>query len=292
MKIEEQNSEWSMQRLLAEEALRAKSLRMQAARILLGLLMAVAAPLATAMGESGRLYVGLGGTALTLASVLLLEARERAYRTAAVECKEQFDASLFGIPPTVGPRGKILTEEEICAEAAKRGTSRHRVRDWYPDPENVPHGFAVLLCQRASLVWDIRLRRRFATVAAAVLGLWTGAGVLVSLAMDVSLRFYMLTWIIPSTPLLVIGIQAMTVHRDIAGRRESLLSRLSFIWQAAKGQNRDVAPAEFRALQEAVFHIRNDAPVLPAFFTRRHAPSFYAHMSEASRKMARTVSSP
>ncbi|MEV3920811.1 S-4TM family putative pore-forming effector [Actinomadura coerulea] len=292
MKIEEQNSEWSVQRLLAEEALRDRSLRMQAARILLALLMAVAAPLAAAMGESGRLYVGLGGAALTLASVLLLETRERAYRAGAVECKEQFDASLFGIPPTTGPRGRTLTEEEICAEAAKRGGDRQRMRDWYPDPGNLPHGFAVLLCQRASLVWDIRLRRRFAAVAAAVVGIWAGSGLLSSLTMDLSLRSYMLTWIVPSTPLLVIGIQAMTVHRDIANRRERLLSQLSFIWQAAKDQNRDVDPAEFRVLQEAVFHIRNDAPVLPAFFTRRHSPSFYKEMSEASRQLKGTSGAP
>ncbi|MFI6520402.1 S-4TM family putative pore-forming effector [Spirillospora sp. NPDC050679] len=292
MKIEDQNSEWSIQRLLAEEALRTRSLRMQTARILLALLMAVAAPLAVSVGEVGRLYVGLGGTALTLASVLFLEARERAYRTSAVECKEQFDASLFGIPPTAGPRGRLLTEEEVCAEAAKQEAARDRVRDWYPDPENLPHGFAVLLCQRASLVWDIRLRRRFSAAAATVVGLWAGAGLLVSLAMDVSLRSYMLTWIVPSTPLLVIGIQAMTVHRDIANRRERLLSQLSLIWQTAKDQNRDIDPTEFRVLQEAVFHIRNDAPVLPAFFTRRHSPSFYAHMSEASRQMKGSTGSP
>jgi hypothetical protein len=285
VKIAQQNSEWSIQRLLAEDTLRTRSARMQWARITLSLATAVAAPALAATGYSGQPYLALIGAAVALISGFILEAKEDSYRRAAVECKEQFDASLFDIKPTTGPRGSLLTEEEICALATKRNDARGRFRNWYPDPGTLPHGLAVLLCQRASLVWDMRLRRRYAACCLAVVGGWLGLGLGVSVVADLSLRRYLLIWFAPSTALLIIGVKAAVVHRDIANRRERLLALLSSEWNAARKQKRDVGMTQIRALQAAIFQIRADAPVLPAFFTNRHSASFYAHMAEASKQL-------
>src|SRR5690606_33355548 len=122
--------------------------------------------------------------------------------------------------------GKKPEPELIFEEAAKYGTQESKtslLRAWYPRVVgDVPEIFGIIICQRANVWWDARMRRKYAffirvVLVSVALGL-VGYGLYEQRDM-----FEFLAYLVaPLASTYVFGYRQMMEHTDAAGRLDRM----------------------------------------------------------------------
>lgn len=287
MNIAEQNSDWSISRLLAEERFKSLSARVQAFRFLLTGLIAVASPVLAIAYAQYRINLSVIGAAVAILSALVLQRFERNYREIAAVIKEGFDVKLFNIPWNRTLIGTRITDEEIYAAAEKFHGDRTAYANWYPDPGQLPGGHATMLCQRASVVWDLRLRRRYAQMWLIICAIYIIASFSVGLRLNETLYEYLLIWIVPSSTFLVMGIDTCIETYGIVRAREQVDAMIEMMWRSALEQQRDVYMGEVRGIQDGIYELRRSGPVVARYFASKLRRGMYHQMHQASQDLRR-----
>lgn len=141
------------------------------------------------------------------------------------------------------------------------------------------------MCQRSSLVWDLRLRRGYAALMGWLTATWVLVGMAAAILIRASFVQYLLAFAIPSIALVMFGIQVSLGHYEMARARERIAALLLGMWRSALEQRRDVSLTEVRALQDAIFEIRRSASVVPRFFARLLLHRYYDEMLQASSEL-------
>jgi len=101
---------------------------------------------------------------VTLLDTLWLNRRQSRLKKRGATLQQMFDCALFELPWRQLHSGPRVDSEDILTEAKRylrNPKARTRLTDWYPPViKAVPIQFARLICQRASLWWDLRQRDR------------------------------------------------------------------------------------------------------------------------------------
>ena len=180
---EKQNQSAHVQMLAAQRNL------YSTAKIIMGLQMILSGPIAVAvtllalMKPEVKGYVALWGLTVLFFDLAVIVPWQRKLRDNGAKVQELFDCEVLGLSWNEIKAGKKPDPELIYERAqkySKTGGSLGLLMDWYPvSVESVPNEWARLICQRANVFWDSKLRRRYATgicvVAAVVtvLIIWT-----------------------------------------------------------------------------------------------------------------------
>lgn len=164
----------------------------------------------------------LGATWAVVAFAVLGPASKRATVRAAT-VQDQFDSWLYGLD-----RGDHVTawlnDSDLIRSAKKSRRDVERFKTWYPNVAGLPDSLAVLSCQRANLDWDTTLRRRYADRLAIFAISVPICGVLIGLALDLSVRALTFGFLVPSAPAVMLAAQGARAQSDIAADKHSLLT--------------------------------------------------------------------
>jgi hypothetical protein len=165
--------------------------------------------------------IAIGATTWAFVDFFVLERIARRANAAAALIQEQLDTWLYDLEwdDRIGQRPP---SEDVNSWARKLKTHETDWVDWYPNVNGIPDPYAVLLCQRTNLVWDRRLRHRYAAILMIAATAWSFLGVGIGLIVDLSVRQLVLSWFVPSTPALIRALREGRAHGEIASEKERL----------------------------------------------------------------------
>lgn len=165
--------------------------------------------------------IAIGATTWAFVDFFVLERIARRANAAAALIQEQLDTWLYDLEwdDRIGQRPP---SEDVNSWARKLKTPETDWVDWYPNVDGIPDPEAVLLCQRTNLVWDRRLRHRYAAILMIAATTWSFLGVGIGLAVDLSVRQLVLSWFVASAPALIRALRESRAHGEIASEKERL----------------------------------------------------------------------
>ena len=139
--------------------------------------------------------------------------------------------------------------------------------------------------QQNHTVWDWRLRRHYAAWVA-----WLIAGILsvdtiVSLALHQSLAAFLLSLLIPTSPALQQLGETVLAHRETAGEKEELAHRIEGLWDVGLRDLGCVGITHIRQVQDRIFLLRRDAPLVPDRWYKWRLKGYQADMDKTAREL-------
>jgi hypothetical protein len=260
---ESQNSPVNLQLLASQRHLYSQAKRLQRWRVIGTIGLAAIAPLVYYLIPNSRaVLAGIGGVWL-LVSRVVLEGIEAKKMKQAATIQEQFDVGLFRLPWNHVLVGNRLSPELIVSADNSFTGDRENLKDWYADTGNVPYPLDALLCQRANLVWDWRLRRHCGLGISILTTLLFGLGVTLAIVTNLTLLDYLLALLMPSLAALLKGVEVARAHFRIAVDKERIEREISVLWEAALKNPTLVSREKCRHIQDCIYVLRSKGPLVP-----------------------------
>lgn len=165
--------------------------------------------------------LSIAGVFVAAVTVLGIPQVSRLRTVTAAMLQEDFDVDLFGLPwnPQIGSRP---LPELVHDLAGRFSGDRNSKRDWYVDVSALPQAYAVLICQRESLIWDFRQRRNWGIWIAGAATCWVAIGIVIALLQDWTVRGLFLRWLAPSVSILAAGFQETQAQLGTAREKEGV----------------------------------------------------------------------
>jgi hypothetical protein len=279
-----QNEEASLRRYLAADHFYGIAKWLYFGGLSLTVALALISPLVLLFWAAAGPALGAIAGAWLFASRLLLERLKREHQLKGATAQEMFDCGVFKLDwnETLVRR---LSEEEIRGASGSMSDA-DRVRDWYPTSEAMPWPRSVLVCQRANAVWARRQHRAYSRVLMIGAGAWAIFGVIVAVVDGASLTTYLVTIALPSLPALLDATEFARAHSTNAEKRQLVEDKADDLLKNGGGTNQDL-----REIQDQLFNLRRDAPLVPRWFYRLVRPGFEEDMRYAARRTAEGGSS-
>lgn len=258
-----QNLDENLRLLAAQRQLYGEAKRLQQWREAGTIGLVAIAPLIYYLVPNSRTALALVGAAWLLVSRLLLENIEKEKVKQAATIQEQFDTGLFGLPWNKVLVGNKVSPELVNSAATSYEGDKQELKNWYPNTDDIPFPLNILLCQRANLVWDWRLRRRYASIVLTLTALIFFAGVAIGLATNSTLLTYLLAILIPSLAALTSGIEIVKTQFSIADEKYQLEKLVSVAWNEGLRDQKSVSKDLCRNIQDSIYVLRNKRHMVP-----------------------------
>ncbi len=257
-----QNLEVNITRLAAQRRLYSVVKILFYSRTVIAVALAVLGPLVGA--AKPELKTAIAALALCFVLIdLFLENGESSRRTKAAKIQEMFDCDVLEIPWNEIAAGKKVDAEDVRAASKKiKNLAAQKLDDWYPpETSKIDITIARIICQRANVSWDTKLRRFFAH--GYVIALVILIGISLKLNWDQKLSDFILN-ISPVIPLLKILIQQMVSQYRTAGNTDNIKTQADALIADAECS---VDPLELtmrsRSLQDEIYRHRKSAQPIP-----------------------------
>lgn len=278
----EQNKADNLRLLAAQRCIYSQAKALHLWRLVTAILLAAAAPALLFFWPGSKVVLAVIGGVLTLIAHLVLEGSERQKIKQAANIQEQFDLALFKLPWNKYLAGDKLTPELICAAERDFKEDREKLKDWYPDTGSVPHPLDVLLCQRANLVWDWRLRRHYAFGVSAFVIVVLIADLIIAITTKQTVLDYLLALFLPSLPAVTQGIDLAREHLRIADEKEHTEKEASALLESALNDPTSITKEDCRRIQDSIYSMRSKGPLVPDWWYRWLRDRYDVDMDEAA----------
>lgn len=270
-----QNEPYMVDLVKASSAAHVRQQRLETARVTVSLALAAASVLAAFAAVTAPV-ITIAGAAWALAYTVLVSPLTKGQARRSAVIQEMFDTELFGLAWNGTLTGGRLRPDEISQlvrEFNPRRGRGARLRDWYVDTTGVPQPYDIFICQQQNLAWDARLRRRWAWVLLAAVGIWVVLGLAVGYAASLTIPETLFRWYAPSLAALIYGIESCKTQREIATERERVMNLVQNEIdnaQPAPSPDEEVRlMAKAREIQDVIFATRKQAARVPDWFYAR-----------------------
>jgi hypothetical protein len=213
-----------------------------------------------------------------LSRIALEPAKSKLQRKGAT-AQELFDCGVFQLGWNDALARRVSDEEIRGASGSMKRVDR--VRDWYPTDVAIEWPRSVLVCQRSNAVWGRRQHSAYAWTLWVAATLWGIVGIVVAVLDGASLGDYLVTIGLPSLPAMLDAVEVGRSHSGDAARRELLEEQIDVLLETGAADER-----ELREIQDQLFLLRRDAPLVPAWFYKLVRPGFEEDMRYAARRVA------
>lgn len=263
-----QNDPRQLERLAAQKCLYSQAKKVMAAQILLTVAGAVAFAVLAIVFERLRVWASFYGISASLLDAAFLEPRLKSLRQQAALIQEEFDCEVLHLEWPEWKSGGKIDPEIIHAESSrykKADSEFDGLKDWYDfELAHLPHHWARLICQRASVGYDIGLRRsyrKWVTVIVVVLflGVFT-----FSLYSDVSMSKFILTVFAPLSPAILWGIREWKKQSEAIDSLDRLKKQADGLWKESlrSPDTQPDADGKARRLQDEILERRRNNPLI------------------------------
>lgn len=283
-----QNLPHQLRRLLAVNELYYRAKRAQQLQVFLTAMLPVGLVVVALIVPPLEAGAALGGLLLSIIDVIALDPRQTRLRMEASAVRDAFDRELFGDASAGAIAREGVHEEDVLAAARgaeSRGVEEARMRNWYPVAVSVlPMPLARLLCLRANVVWDSRLRRNYAVLLAAIGFALPAASLVLGLVLNLSVHSMILRIFVPISPAALWSLREWLRHREALDLSQGLSSRImDSVERCSRGEVSLVAIAdESRSLQWQIAEWRRSVPPLPEWLYARTRSNAEQEMQQAT----------
>ena len=287
--FQRQNSPDKIKLLAAQRQFYTQAKRLHYWRVAGSIGLAAISPLIYYLLPSSKTILAIIGGVWLIVSRIVLEGIETKKVKQAATIQEQFDVELFGLPWNQVLAGNRVTPELINAAAASFKGDRNELKNWYADTSNLPYPLDVLLCQRANLVWDWRLRRHYAWIVSISTIFLFSLGVALAIITDLSLLDYLLALLIPSLSALLNSAEIARAHFDIADEKERIEKKVLAIWESALNNPSFVTREQCRDIQDCIYILRSKKPLVPDWWYKRLRDRYQIDMQSVVEELKRAA---
>jgi drug/metabolite transporter superfamily protein YnfA len=269
MKIaEEQNSEENIKRLAGQRNLYSKAKKIRYFKHIGALILIIFSPILVLCLPNSTKILGIIGGIFIILSFLFNFLELKMIKTAA-NIQEQFDTNLFEIIwNEILCKNKVPTEI-ITKESREFKGDRKKLLNWYGNIGEIPYPFNVLVCQRSSLVWDWRLRRKFAFWLIIGLSTLIILGISIGIIKKLTLSGYLIGILIPSLSALIFGIKEIYENYVIANDKEELMRIIN-----SKIEKETISQTELRQIQDYIYNLRIKQALIPDWFYEKYRTDY------------------
>lgn len=215
-------------------------------------------------------YVALISVSITLFDLLFLSGYLSKYKTNGAKVQELFDCSIYEMEWNETNSGE-KPENSIIEEAEQEYifNPKATLDNWYHiDLKGLSHEQAVLRCQETNLEYDRKLRYHFKNDCTIIcLAVVVGSFVIATL-IDASLQGYLLNFVMPSLPLIVVLIKL------ILDNQKSTKSLDDVRKAARKLRSSNAIPNmnQLRQVQDKLYCSRKDSTLIPENYYQYKRP--------------------
>jgi hypothetical protein len=203
---------------------------------------------------------------LLLIDIFVLDRAQSRLLERAARIGEQFDCEVLDLPWNGFIAGPKIDHEDIEAAAAaysKGEKALDRIRDWYPKAVGrAPLHIGRIVCQLASMRYDAKLRRRYATALWLLAGTTVFVGFLAWASAALSPDEIVLSVFVPATPILVWSLREAFQQTNAAMAQERIKGAVDALWNNIAQTRAEDASLKAREFQDAIYQRRASSPLI------------------------------
>jgi hypothetical protein len=206
-------------------------------------------------------YVGLISVGITLFDVLFLSGYLSRFKTNGAKVQELFDCSVYAMEWNETNSGE-KPENSIIEDAKQKYVHNPKapLTNWYHiELEGLNHEQAVLRCQETNLEYDRKLRYHFKNDCMTICLMVVIGSFIVATVIDASIQGYLLNFVTPTLPLIVVLIRLILDNQKAAKSLEEVRKA------ASKLRSAGAVPtmAQLRQVQDKLYCSRKDSTLIP-----------------------------
>jgi SMODS-associating 4TM effector domain len=270
-----QNEKYSLEQLAAMRLLYGKAKLVRGIRVGLTVIIPIISVLCIYYYPVSRNWLAvLSAIWLVLNRVFFTEL-EKGFIKDAAKIQEGFDTSLFVIGWNDILIGKKIKVEKIKELSESFKGEVDKLRNWYPGLNGSSHYMNVLLAQRTNIEWDINLRKFYTSILVFISVCLIILLFVLGIALDFSTQIFILSFIIPSLPLLLHLFETSYAHKQ---RFTSLEQASAKVENELENFSIDDVQHTLRQLQDFIFLKRCDINTVPekVYWLKRNTYDKYA----------------
>jgi hypothetical protein len=263
-----QNTEPQISLLAAASRIYGRAKRLMAVQFALTVPTALFIALLMAWQPTWKVWLTFLSITIALLDALCLNRALNRFKKRGAVVQQMFDCVVFELPWRPLRCGPRVDSEDILTDAQdhlRDSKTRTRLLDWYPlEVKPLPLSLARLICQRASLWWDLRQRDRVRGALTALLAVLAITIFLVALARGDTVQQMILTVYVPLAPAVLWILREILAQRDAIKADERGLAAVEALWkQAMEGRLADEeALNQSLLVQDALFDNRSRSPLV------------------------------
>lgn len=271
--LDRQNDEEHLTRLRAYSRYYQVSQRWRRVHIAGSLILAVAGPTLVLVGVDTRGVLGAVAAGWAVLGRALLKWLAGRYRERAVRIQELYDTKLFALPWNKALAGRQPFSDDVAA-ASRKAPKNLTYEDWYEvDVREIEWPLDVLLCQRQSMSWSRGDHRAYGVMVALMACALFVVGVVISLALGLSLADYLVKLFLPMSPITADAVEVAADHLKRANMREVDLEGIDRLIEDHRDDPAGLSVLDVRKVQDASFRHREDSQRVPGWFYKVRRPS-------------------
>jgi hypothetical protein len=209
-------------------------------------------------------YAALYALVVFIMDFFILQPLISKKRTDGAKLQEEFDCNVFKLDWDNIMAGKRVERDLIDVlhsdylERTKGDIEK--CKDWYPQEYKVFEiNRAILACQKTSLIYDIRLRKRFNFLIVRNTILLSVLVATLCLIKDLSLQSFMLYVVLPLLPAVILAKRLYNEHEKSIKSSAELKSMIEDIAR----KNKPISLSDIKSIQAKIFTNRKDSALIP-----------------------------
>lgn len=260
-----QNMDNNIDLLIAQRFYYSEAKKIRNFRITISIIFALLSPFIIFYVTNWSAIIGTIGGAWALISYLLKKLFENSNIEKAAKIQEEFDISLFNIGWNTVLAGEKISCEEVNIAKKKFKGDIEKLKDWYSDISEFSYPIDVLLCQRSNLVWDWRLKRKYAIAIFTITLLYFVITIVICSVLELKVAEYILDLFLPALSGYFIAIDEGIDHFKASNKRKKLESKINELSEKALSNSKALNTADLRQIQDCIFEFRK-GPMVADFF--------------------------
>ena len=276
-KIDQQNLEKNIRLLSSQRYFYTQAKKNRILKLFCGIVLVIFSPIILLLFPSTKeplCFIGAFGIIITF----VIDFFENSYIKRAANIQEQFDVELYGIEWNKILLGGKESMEIITTGDNKYKGDRTKLYNWYGNLHGISFPHNVLVCQRSNLVWDWRLRNKFAIIILLFLTLILGFGTIVGIINKLTLKAYLMGIFIPSIPALFFGLKEAIDHFRISQEKKSLMHLTDSLIERSFIPNSDL-----RQVQDKIYGLRIKSALVPDWFYNRYRTEYEQNLEVSNQ---------
>ena len=282
-----QNAERNLRRQMAKNYWYTAAKRWNLAGAALAIALALASPLVLLYWPSWGSTLGAVAGAWIFASRLILEPWKLKLQAKGAAAQESFDCDVLGL--TWNPALASEPSPEEIRKASKTVADSTKVdkhRNWYPSGVTMTWPESVITCQRSNAVWARMQHYSYGLFLIFAACLWAIIGIGVAVVHGASLAEYLTTIALPSLPAMLDATELSRKHFAASDKRKKLEDECNRL----VNEPTKVTHMHLREVQDELFLLRRDAPLVAGWFYRTVKKSYEENMKFAAEEQAKRSS--
>ncbi len=275
-----QNLDHNIDLLIAQRFYYSQAKKIRNFRIAISIIFALLSPFIIFYITNWSAIIGTIGGTWAIISYILKKLFENSNIEKAAKIQEEFDTSLFDMDWNTVLVGEKISCEEINHAKKKFKGDIEKLKDWYSDVSKFSYPADVLLCQRSNLVWDWRLKRKYAITIIIITLLYFISTIIICSILDLKVAEYILGLFLPALSGYFIAIDEGIDHFKASIKRKNLENKINELSELALSNQKALNITNLRQIQDCIFEFRK-GPMVADFFYWFFRDDFENNMKNA-----------